>query len=62
MDTRIFELVVYLLYGVVKNSRSVTFNNASSITTSSSLNKPGYHEQNQCQSEHPIDGDIVTFS
>lgn len=62
MVMRIFESMVYLLYCLVKNSRSVTFIVASSITTSSSLNKPGDQEQNQCQSEHPIDGDIVTFS
>ena len=57
----IFESVVYLLYCLVNNSRSITFNYASSVTTYSSLNKPGYYEQNQCQSEYPIDGDFVTF-
>jgi hypothetical protein len=62
MVKRIFEVVVNLLYCVVKNSRSATLNYASSITTCSSLNKPGYHEQNQSQSEHPVDGDVITFS
>lgn len=62
MIGRIFKSRVYLLYCVVKISRSIMFTDASSITIYSGLDEPGYDEQNQCQGEYPVDGDIVTFS